>query len=96
MRNETSFEPVTTFVVLGDINTAPVGVRGDNARRVLVLLDLDRDGFGSISGTELAARCRRRCWPEFRGDPTAGAMRDLLALAERAAALRVDVLYSGP
>lgn len=82
------------FAVSGDVSTPPLIIMGAGARRLLVLLALDPAGFGAIAGAELAARCRRRCWPEFRGDPSGGSLRDLLALAERAEAVGCLVLYS--
>lgn len=80
------------LVIAGDVTSEPLIVMGRIVPRLLLLLlDLSPDGFGCIAARDLAARCRRRLWPEFRDDGERHALRALLRLAERAG--DGDVLY---
>jgi hypothetical protein len=74
------------FVVFGDLDAAPVTVEAEVSAPLLRALGLSPDGFGSIEPTELAARCRRRLWPEFADRVEHNAVRSLLALALLSAA----------
>lgn len=48
--------------------TAEINLSNANARDLMSWLDLPRDDCGEMKASELAARCRRRLWPEDRND----------------------------
>ena len=55
----------------GDDSAAGLNLSNVNAADLLAWLGYERDEFaGALAGSDLAARCRRRLWPEARNiDP---------------------------
>lgn len=65
----------TDFYIQGQHRNPPLNYSSANAEDVLRWLGVDprtEDGLcGDIKGTELAAKCRRRLWPEKRNETPA-------------------------
>jgi hypothetical protein len=102
-----------TFIVGGDPTYAPdrpgtfLALHARDALDLLEWLGLERERFGARNAWDVAARCRRRLWPERRNYDAAffqkgrviraaGSLRgwasELLRLAERAGS--GDVLHA--
>lgn len=67
----------------GEVAALPSCVWGSLVPLLLKALRLDDDGFGCITARELAARCRRRLWPEFVRAPEREALLALPCFAQR-------------
>jgi hypothetical protein len=74
-------DPIT-FRVAGDVDAAPddettiLTLSRSDALDLVAWVGLPRDDWGALDSTDLAARCRRRLWPEERNFDREHVVRD--------------------